>query len=265
MNKVVVLIPHFNNPLGLKKSLGSIAVDEEVDILIIDDGSKNGFIEEEIKRAFYGKGSVYFLYLKKNSGIQVALNYGLKYIQTKNYSYIARLDCDDLCINNRFYKQSNFLDQNPKVHLIGSFVEAISTEGKYLYTIKMPTSHHQIKKRMYFKTMFIHPTVMFRKNALSTVGYYPNNYDAAEDYAFFFKFIVNFQTSVYPEVLVKVQMDDTGISAVNRIQQVKSRIKVIKDNFYFGYFPIAGLLRSYILLYTPRFILKKIKILLSKF
>lgn len=262
MNKVVVLIPHYNNPEGLKKSVGSISPDEEVDILVVDDGSKKRLNDFEITAAFKAKGSVNFLFLKENAGIENALNTGLSNIKSNNYLYIARLDCDDICSAGRFKKQETFLDNNPDIFLLGTFAEAISPEGEFLYNIKMPTEHRKINNKMYYNSMFIHPTVMFRTTAIHTVGLYPTNYPAAEDYAYFFKFVKNFKTAILPESLVKIQIDDTGISAQKRKAQVRSRLKLIKENFYIGYFPIVGLLRNYIILFIPRTSLKKLKVLL---
>ena len=45
MNKVVLLIPYYNNSEGLLKSLRSIDQNEELDVMIVDDGSVNKFDE----------------------------------------------------------------------------------------------------------------------------------------------------------------------------------------------------------------------------
>ena len=45
-NDVVVLLPNYNDARGLKKSLSKIEADEEVDILVVDDGSVTDVINE---------------------------------------------------------------------------------------------------------------------------------------------------------------------------------------------------------------------------
>lgn len=252
INKVVVLIPHYNSPTGLKKSLESIGKDEKVDVLVVDDGSKNKFDEQEVRSSFHAKGDLHFFYLDQNQGIEVALNSGISYIMKSDYKYIARLDCGDFCVHDRFDKQEKFLEKHPGVYLVGSYCTAIAEDGTFLFEIQSPTSHDDIKKKMYFNSMFIHPTVMFRISAIEVIGIYPTNYKAAEDYAYFFEFVKRFETAIIPESLVKIQIDDIGISATKRKVQVRSRIRIIKNNFYFGFYPVAGLLRSYLLLYTPR-------------
>jgi hypothetical protein len=100
--------------------------------------------------------------------------------------------------------------------------------------------------------MFIHPTICFRSSLIDDIGLYPTEYKAAEDYAFFFKVIKAHKTANIPEALVNVETNDFGISGSKRKQQVRTRIKLILKHFYFGFYPIYGLLRNYILLFVSR-------------
>jgi glycosyltransferase involved in cell wall biosynthesis len=261
MNKVVLLIPHYNNMEGLKKSMQSISSSEELDVVIVDDGSLVEKIDEAlINEIFTAKGQIYFLYLKTNKGIERALNFGLQYIvQKDHYDFVARLDCGDLCLNNRFEKQIKFMEQYPEIQLLGTNVEAWDVQGNYLYTLNMPNTHKVLKRKMYLNCMFIHPSVMIRIKTLIEVGFYPENYQSAEDYALFFKIIKRFQSANLPESLVAIEINPKGISSTSRKIQVKNRIRIIKENFYFGFYPIYGLLRSYILLYTPSSAIQELK------
>ena len=49
MSNIIVLIPHYNNLIGLKKTIASINEDISVDILVIDDGSTNKLDKSDIK------------------------------------------------------------------------------------------------------------------------------------------------------------------------------------------------------------------------
>src|SRR5688572_29234183 len=114
MNKTILLIPHYNNPLGLMKSLSSISCIENIDVLVVDDGSNQPFDEGMVSNSFNANGSVFYIYSKVNQGIEFALNSGLEFIiQKKQYQFIARLDCGDLCLGNRFQIQETFLINNP--------------------------------------------------------------------------------------------------------------------------------------------------------
>ncbi|MDN6280111.1 MAG: glycosyltransferase [Psychroflexus sp.] len=258
---IVVLIPHYNNPEGLLKSVISVGdFDNRILILVVDDGSETKKIDKQ-ELINSSKTSVDFLMLNKNSGIENALNHGLHYIQNnlKHINFIARLDCDDICINNRFEKQYDFLKANRDINFVGSNVRFVDLNRDLLFNLILPTADSKIKRKMYFNAMFIHPAIFFRKEVLINSGLYPINRKAAEDYAFFFNVIKRNKVANIQENLVECIIDPDGISGKKRKQQVLSRIKVILDNFYFGYYPLVGLFRSFILLFIPRKMINYVK------
>ena len=151
-NDVCLLLPHYNNPEGLIRSLKSISYDEEIDITIVDDGSTTKFNERKILKSFRAKGNINFLYLVENQGIVKALNHGLICIlKNHQYKYISRLDCGDFCVGRRFQIQRNFLETNPEIFLLGSWARAIDLTGKSQFTLRSPSSHEEISKKMFFK------------------------------------------------------------------------------------------------------------------
>lgn len=265
MNRVVLLIPHYNNPEGLSRSLASIDASETIDVVIVDDGSKKSIINETIvNKAFTANGSVKYIYMLQNKGIEHALNAGLDYIQKAGiYKYIARLDTGDFCVGKRFVLQQEFLERNPDIKLLGTNTIAVDTHGKILFRLTMPAATDEIRKKMFVNCMFIHPTVMFRADVLPDTGFYPVNRKSAEDYAFFFKIVNQFETANLQEFLVKIEINPSGISLTQRKQQVASRLKVIRDNFKFGFYPVYGLVRNVVIYFTPNslimFLKKKIK------
>jgi len=259
MNKVVLLIPYYNNDEGLMKSLNSIASDEELDVIIIDDGSKNKFDEVLLQKSFKANGTLYFEYLEQNQGIEFALNHGLKISVEKKYKYTARLDCGDVCLGKRFAIQSQFLEQNPEIKIVGSNVLAVDIQDKYLYAIDLPSDDRDIKNKMYFNSMLIHPAILFETSIVETTGFYSLNHKSAEDYAFFFAISKKFKMANINQYLTQIEINENGISLQRRRQQVKSRIQIIKENFYFGYYPVYGLIRNYILLLMPYRIILSLK------
>ncbi|RRO22290.1 glycosyltransferase [Flavobacteriaceae bacterium 14752] len=262
MAEVVVLIPHYNTIDALIKSIKSIDEPIEIDIYIVDDGSSTKPKKSNFE--FYKFGNVIIDGYKTNKGIEYALNYGLKKILKKKYDFIARLDCADTSLPNRFYKQVEFLKNNLDISFIGTWVNIVNEKGEFLYTHKTPVKHEDIKNKMYLNAMFIHPTICFRPYIIDDVGYYPTDFKAAEDFAFFFKVIKKYKTANIPEALVNVETSDVGISGSKRKQQVKMRIKIILKHFYFGFYPLYGLLRNVVLLLVSRRISTAIKKILYR-
>ena len=81
---------------------------------------------------------------------------------------------------------------------------------------------------------------------------------------FFFNAIKHFRCENYPELLMDYIVDPNSISTTKRKLQVKNRIKIVLEHFYFGFYPIYGLIRGYILLLLPRRITTLFKQLLKK-
>ena len=233
-----------------------------MDILIVDDGSKEEPSLARLKE-IYKNGNLYLEIQQENKGIEYALNAGLKKIKEFGYKYIGRLDCGDTCFPNRFKTQLNYLTEHPEVKLLGTQVNYINDKGKLLYTSKFPISYLKLKKQFYINSMIVHPSVVFSCSLIDELGYYPTNYHAAEDYAYFMKIIQKYETRNLSEVYVEKVLDDRSISSIKWKLQVRNRIRVIWDNFYFGWYPIYGLIRNCILYLFPRKLVQKIKLIRS--
>ncbi|NIK74656.1 glycosyltransferase involved in cell wall biosynthesis [Thermonema lapsum] len=253
--KTTVLIPHYNNLDGLHKSLASIAAKPRVRVLIVDDGSKAEQRPDEAKlQNCFAHLQVIVLLNEKNRGIEHVLNQGLEYIleHFPDSPYIARLDAGDTCHPERFAIQERYMDEHPEVALLGSWVDIVTTEGKKIYTYKAPIAHEEIKRSMFLKIAFMHPSVLMRASAVRSIGGYPYDYPAAEDYAYFFKFVHAFKTAVIPQSLTFYELNNKGISMTKRKRQLRSRIKVLWANRALGnpYFWL-GMLRVCMLFILP--------------
>ncbi|QDO95651.1 glycosyltransferase [Formosa sediminum] len=262
--RIIVLIPHYNNPECLETSILSIDDRIQVDLLIIDDGSSRKPNEAELNQA-YKNGEIYFEYLIENKGLSNALNKGIFFAQTNKYEFIGRLDCGDRCFKNKFSKQLDFLDNNDKIKLLGTCAVVVDEEGNELFMLNHPLKHEEIKKKMYLNNMFVHPTVIIRTNVFKSVEMYDEKYTrAAQDYALFFRIIKKFQVANLPEPLLYYEISSNSISSKRRQLQVRHRIKIILENFYFGFHPIYGLTRNTILFFMSREATTKLKLIFKK-
>lgn len=254
-HNTVILIPHYNNFLGLKKTIKSIYHPKGIRIIIIDDGSnkesthKISDINEYVNQNVY----VTIIYLEKNSGISEVLNIGLKEaLKDPSCKYIARIDCGDTSVKNRFLLQEIFLNTNVDIDLVGSWVKFINIKNEYLYSLRPPLLHKSIRKSMSIRCSFIHPSVMFRRIVVEKLGIYPCNYRAAEDYAFFYNIVKEARTANIPGFLTFVEMNENGISSKNRFVQNISKLRIINryspKNFYY----FLGMIYNLGLICIPR-------------
>lgn len=265
MKDFILLIPCFNNTEGLITSLKSIQYQpDKFEVLIVDDGSKIPLNESALKNEIPGI-PMKVLRLPENVGVAKALNEGLKTIHNQNdYKYIARLDCGDTCQPNRFTEQVKYLDEHLEIGLLGTWCQFIDSVSGKSYTYKTKTEYENILKEMHLKCSFIHPTVMFRREVLDSVGYYPENYPHAEDYAYFWLILTQFKVSILPEVYVDIITNTKTVSSINFKKQALSRAKIIK---HFGAFPIfkfGGILASYCRVIIPYRLIARAKFFLYR-
>ncbi|GGP22806.1 glycosyltransferase [Silvimonas iriomotensis] len=227
-NRIALLIPHFNNPQGMCESLASVGEQEQVDAWVVDDGSVRQPLDEAACRAAWrAQGQLHFVYLPQNQGIEYALNTGLAGIQAAgHYDYVARLDCADLNMPDRCTRQAAYLDAHPDVYLLGSAVVFFDETGDR-FTLRQPQTHEEIVRQMHVDNAFTHPAVMFRMTGVAALGDYPVDCKAAEDFAYFWKFVARYRTANLPDVLVRTEYTTAGISLSRRRRQQWSRFKVL--------------------------------------
>jgi len=231
--KLCILIPCYNNFEGLIKSIQSIDyLPGSYIIIVVDDGSLMPVAIERMNGHFHTLPNVKIIRLLQNHGITKALNTGLEFIYA-NYAvqFIARLDCGDTCSPQRFYNQVAFFEKYPDVHLTGTWCYFKDTRSGKGYKYITPTHHDAIEREMYFRNVFIHPTVMWRVSGAGKFKY-PEQYPCAEDYGLFYALISKIKSAVIDEYLVTCEINHAGVSISNRSTQLKSRLKVV--SFYGG-------------------------------
>jgi glycosyltransferase involved in cell wall biosynthesis len=260
MKDFILLIPCFNNTEGLVTSLKSIQYQpDKFEVLVVDDGSKTPLNKDALKKEMPDI-DIKILWLPTNMGVAKALNEGLKSVHNRNdYKYIARLDCGDTCHSTRFTEQVKYMDKYSEISLLGSWCIFTDTISGKNYTYKTKTEYQDILKEMHLKCSFIHPTVMFRKEVLDAIGYYPETYRHAEDYAYFWKILLRFKGSILPLPLVSIAVNRNNISSKYRNEQLISRIKIIMTFGNNNFYKLLGILRIRIMQFLPYSLINKLK------
>jgi glycosyltransferase involved in cell wall biosynthesis len=108
--------------------------------------------------------------LKKNAGLSIALNEGLKYCSS---DLIARMDTDDICLSDRFLRQVTFMEENKNVDICGTWCIEIDADGNEFHKKKMPITHEECYRFTHKRDCLIHPSVMFRRSFFEKAGLYP--------------------------------------------------------------------------------------------
>lgn len=183
-NQVTVLMSVYNDEKYLRKSIESILNQTFKDFvfLIFDDASSDR--SNEILRYYEKKDKrIKLVTNEANKGLSYNLAEGISMSETK---WIARMDADDIAIENRLELQVSHILNNPNVDILGGYVIDIDEEGVEKELRKVPTSHKEITS-LIWACPFIHPTVMLRKEAVVKAGSYDKNLRRRQDYDLWFR------------------------------------------------------------------------------
>lgn len=95
--------------------------------------------------------------------------------------YIARMDDDDFSHPERFETQIAFLETNPEISFVGSNVFLMGDSGVFGQK-SFPV--YPTVRDFYMTQPFVHPTLVFRREALTLIGGYSEDArcDHCEDY-----------------------------------------------------------------------------------
>lgn len=209
---VLMSIYFKENPIYFDESLKSIFNQSLLpnEVVIVKDGILTNELDEVLNNYLDKYPSIINIYsLEKNSGLGVALNYGLKKCK---YDYIARMDTDDICDYNRFKKQVDFLKKHPDVSVVGGQIEEFDSSIGDLSRIRnVPESDGDIRQGLKKRNCLNHVTVMFKKNDVLNSGEY-QDCPFFEDYYLWCRMAVN-NCKFYniQEVLVNVRVGNDMI------------------------------------------------------
>jgi glycosyltransferase involved in cell wall biosynthesis len=246
-----LLIPYYNNLSGLLRSVRSINYDPvKYGLLIVDDGSKEplNYSDLDIPASL----TVKIIRLSENKGITTAMNTGLQWLEENNdFQFVARLDCGDLCADDRFRQQVTFFGQHPDIDMLGSWCVFKDYSSGLTFGYRTPTEHEKIVRGMYFRNIFRHSTVMWRAGLTKKVGIYPDTFPHAEDYGFFYEILNKGKAAVIAKDLVICDIDPNSISMHFRREQLKSRIRVVNQYGKNKFFCLLGMIKIWFLMVIP--------------
>ena len=178
MNTVSVLICVYknDNPTHLKEALNSVfnQTTKPDQIVLVKDGPITNDLNNAISN-FSKYENFLVITLDKNYGLAKALNTGLLECTGE---YIARMDADDVCLNNRLHLQKSFLESNPTVDVVGSSIIEIDSRGKSTGKIThYPYTHDECKTFFIARPPLAHPSVMFRRSYFKKISSFYNEHE----------------------------------------------------------------------------------------
>lgn len=205
--EISVVMSAYNAEKYIKQSIDSILNQtfKDFEFIIVNDCSNDQTLK--ILQEYEKKDTrIKVIDNKENLGLTRSLNKALIYAKGK---YIARMDADDISQCERFEKQYNFLEQHPEVHILGTCGIDINLSSEKICDRTVPLKHEDIIKMLTFLSPIIHPSVMFRKNAIQQLGNYNEDYRTAQDIELWFRCAeVGYKFANLEDKLIYYRIDD---------------------------------------------------------
>lgn len=177
--RVTVLMTVYNGRAFLPEAIESVLRQtlREFELLIIDDASTDGSVA---RIRSYHDPRIRLVVNEANVGQTPSLNRGLALARAP---YVARLDQDDVCLPDRLERQASLLQQHPETAVVGTRMMDMDEHGR-----RLGAAGRQMKDRGTFLGLLClglcplgHPSVMFRREMVLSLGGYDASCAPAED------------------------------------------------------------------------------------
>lgn len=204
---VLLSVYYKEKPEYLRASLMSILEQTLLpdEIVLVKDGPLTESLDKVISEMAEKYPIIKVCALDKNVQLGRALSFG---VEVCKYELIARMDTDDIAVNNRFEMQYQYMLEHPEIAVSGGFIEEFNDNSAETTIKKMPIDDKQIHKYMRYRNPLNHMTVMFRKSAVLNAGNY-QHFPFLEDYHLWNRVYANGgKLSNIPEVLVRARTSD---------------------------------------------------------
>lgn len=178
-----VIMPVFNSQQYAAQAIESVLSQtySDFEFLIIDDGSDDSSVE--IIKSY--KDDRIRFFKREHQGISAQLNFGIK---SAGGMYIARMDADDISVNTRLQRQTDFLKTHRQYQIVGSNIQCIDENEGIIRRKRFPEGHDEVAFQMPLIQSVCHPALMCLSSVLKD-NLYSEKYPYSEDLELFLRLI----------------------------------------------------------------------------
>lgn len=230
--KVSVLTPIYNtNPMHLRECIESILNQTFADFefLILNDSPDNIEIEKIVKE--YAKSDKRIKYFKNETNIGITPSRN-KLLDLARGEYLAIFDHDDISMPNRLEKEVKFLDENPDIGAVSSWLQLFQEDNSVWVC---PETDTDIRVKMTDCCSFYHTSAMIRKSVFTENNIrYEFEYFPAEDYRLWQRLLRVTRFYGFQEALVKYRRfsGNTSSKQHDRVRSIGMGIALDLRNEY---------------------------------
>jgi len=227
--KVSVVISAYNHEQYVGEAIQSILDQtfQDFEIVITDNGSTDNTFEE-IKKIKDPRIRLYRF--RDNQGACAAYNNCKERSKGK---YILIFNSDDILLPNKIEVQTNFLDQNPEIGAVFTYVQLIDEDGneynkKHHYTdiFNQPnrTRYEWLNYLFFNGNCLCASTPMVRKKCFSVIGLNDLRLAQLPDLELWTRLLLNYDIHIIQEKLIKfrIRTENKNVSADTPESRVRS-------------------------------------------
>ena len=206
--RVSVIMTIYNSDLYLKEAIDSLLMQSFMnwELIAVENGSNDNSVNILKK---YNDKRIRVFPFPENIGRTPALRFAFEKSQGE---FIAVLDSDDVAKPERISSQVSFLDLNPDILLVGSWVEYIDADSNIFSTSKLTTDIKKIKDSLGWMNPITHSSAMLRKDEAEEVGGYPKDLIYAQDYGLIIALAQKGKIAVIPKLLCQFRVLRSSMS-----------------------------------------------------
>ncbi len=226
--RVSVIMSVYNGAQFLYPAVRSILDQHffEFEFLIMDDGSTDSSLK--ILRELAKADSRVHVIACKNRGLVASLN---QLIDMARAPYLARMDCDDIAMPDRFSRQLAFLEANPEIGILGSNSHDIDAQGNLIgATDTYPEMPEAVALRLFDGPPLCHPSVMMLTSVARQLGGYRAAFRHAEDYDLWLRASRLTQIANLPDRLLLYRRSPGQVSKKYAHEQAKAAAIAWEDH-----------------------------------
>lgn len=180
-----------DNAVYFERALKSITEEQTImpsEIVLVCDGPLNSELDAVID-CYNARYPIFnIIRLPKNKGLGNALKVA---IENTSNELIARMDSDDVSVNDRFEQQLYYFNKHPEIDVVGGDIaEFIGEEKNIVGKRSVPKIDHEIKEYMKKRAAFNHVSVMYKKGSVQAAGGY-QDWFCNEDYFLWIRMQLN--------------------------------------------------------------------------
>lgn len=212
---VSVLMPVRNGQAFVVEAIASVLAQtlRAIELVIVDDGSTDA-TPRLLAAAARLDGRVRLI-RQDGLGLVVALNRGLAACRAP---LVARMDADDLCVPDRLACQLAAMRARPELAVLGGSVLRIDLDGRPGRVLRYPRGA-MVDRHFWQGSPVAHPTAMFRRDIVLSLGGYREAYRHCEDYDLWLRCRRSCVIDNLPRILLRYRVHGGNVSSTRALEQ----------------------------------------------